>query len=50
MVEVKDFRFKLRAFGSLLSPTIMSGINAGDDVSSLFVGRLASCLVTEKMT
>lgn len=50
MVEGKCFRFKLRAFGSLLSPTTMSGINPGDEVSSLFVEPLASCLVTERLT
>ena len=27
----------------------MSGINAGDDVSSLFVGPLASCPATENL-
>jgi hypothetical protein len=41
MVEVKGFRFKLRVVGSLLSPTIMSGINTGDEVSNLFLGRRA---------
>jgi len=49
MVEVESFRFKLRVFRSLLSPTTMSGINAGDDVSDSLMGPLASCLVTENL-
>lgn len=36
MVERKKFRFKLRVFRSLLSPTTMSGINLGDEVSCPF--------------
>lgn len=46
MVEAKSFRFKLRVFRSLLSPTTMSGINPGDDVSDSSKGPFASCLGT----
>jgi hypothetical protein len=40
MVEVKSFRFKLRVFRFLLSPTTMSGINLGDEVSESLRDRL----------
>jgi len=49
MVEVESFRFKLRTFSSLLPPTTMSGINAGDEVSDSPVGLLPSRPGTENM-
>lgn len=49
MVEVKSFRFKLRVFRSLLSPTTMSGINLGDEVSNSSVGSFASCPGTQNL-
>lgn len=49
MVEVKGFYFKLRVFRSLLSPTTMSGINPGDEVSNSPVGPFVSCLGTQNL-
>jgi len=47
MVEVKGFYFKLRVSRSFLSPTTMSGINVGDEVSNSLARPLAPCQGTE---
>jgi len=47
MVEVESFCFKLRVSRSFLSPTTMSGINLGDEVSDSFARPLAACQGTE---
>ena len=46
-MEVKEFHFKLRVFRSLLPPTIMSGINPGDEVSCSSLGLRVCCLVAD---
>ena len=49
MVEVKGFRFKLRVSRSLLSPTTMSGINLGDEVSNAFSILRTRCPGIQKL-